>query len=213
MIAKLSGRIDSTGDDWAIVDVGGVGYLVGASSRTLAQLRAGEAAALMVETHVRDDRIQLFGFLTRSERDWFRLLMTVQGVGAKVALALLSAVPADRIGTAIAAGDKAALTQAAGVGAKLAQRITSELRDKVAALQVASAAHAVIGSKSGAAEPAPISDAVSALVNLGYSPTDAYTAVSRAQKALGGEPAGTEALIRAALGALGPRDLAGERQP
>ena len=213
MIAKLSGRIDSTGDDWAIVDVAGVGYLVGASSRTLAQLRAGEAASLMVETHVRDDRIQLFGFLTRTERDWFRLLMTVQGVGAKVALALLSAIPAERIGAAIAAGDKAALTQAAGVGAKLAQRIASELRDKVAVLEVAAAAHAVIGGKRAAAEPRPMSDAVSALVNLGYSQTDAYAAVGRAQKALGAEQAGAEALIRAALGALGPRELAGERQP
>lgn len=209
MIAKLSGRIDSVGDDWVIVDVGGVGYLVGASSRTLGGVRVGEAASLLVETHVREDRIQLFGFASRVERDWFRLLLTVQGVGAKVALGLLSAVPAERMAPAIVSGDKAALTRAPGIGPKLAQRILSELRDKVAALEIAMPSGRQPGqgapTRAGAATSVQ-ADAVSALVNLGYSPTDAFAAIVHAKTALG-DAAGIEALIRAGLGELEPRDV------
>lgn len=214
MIAKLSGRIDSMGEDWAVVDVGGVGYLVFCSSRTLARLAPGEAIGLHVETHVREDHIHLYGFVDPGERDWFRLLTTVQGVGAKGALAILSVLGGDDLVRAIAAGDKAAITRAAGVGPKLAQRIIGELKDKVGAIALGHAARA------GATKPQPgaataaagalsqeVSDAVSALVNLGYGPSEAMGAVSRAAAELG-DAAGVEALIRGGLASLGPSDHA-----
>ncbi|MCP4246504.1 MAG: Holliday junction branch migration protein RuvA, partial [bacterium] len=136
MIAKLTGIVDSTGDGWAVVDVGGVGYLVFCSGRTLSRIAAGEVACLMVETQVREDAIQLYGFTDHGEREWFRLLTTVQGVGAKAALSILGVLAPEDLILAIASGDKGAITRATGVGPKLASRILSELRDKVATIGV-----------------------------------------------------------------------------
>lgn len=196
MIAKLTGLVDSQGEDWAVLDVGGVGYLVFCSGRTLGGLpRRGETARLFVDTHVREDHIHLYGFAEAAERDWFRLLQSVQGVGARVALAILSALSADDLTQTIAAQDKVPLTRASGVGAKLAQRIVAELKDKVVAT-VPSAVGAVgAGAAAGDGEAA---DAVSALVNLGYPRVEAFGAVAVASRELGGE-AGIEALIRHGL--------------
>jgi holliday junction DNA helicase RuvA len=208
MIAKLKGIVDSAGEDWAIIDVSGVGYLVFASGRTLGRLAEGEAAALMIETHVREDHIHLYGFWDENERDWYKLLTTVQGVGAKAGLALLSVLTGEELVRAIASGDKAAITRAAGVGPKLATRILSELKDKVGKLALGSAA-----ASGGAPVEAlgdntarEVADAVSALVNLGYGASDALTAVSNAQGQLD-EGAGVADFIRAGLAELGPRDL------
>lgn len=204
MIASLAGRIGSAGADFAVVEVGGVGYLVFASRRTLARLPApGGDARLLVETHVREDHIHLYGFADAAERDWFRLLTTVQGVGARTALAILSALEPDELVFAIAAQDKAALTRADGVGPKLGLRIVTELKDKAGGLALGVAA----GGKGGGARPAlrpagPAEDAVSALVNLGYGRAEAFAAVTAALAAAG-EGATAEALIRAGL-----RDLA-----
>ena len=163
MIAKLTGLVDSQGEDWAVLDVGGVGYLVFCSRRTLGVLpRRGETAGLFIDTHVREDHIHLYGFAEAAERDWFRLLQSVQGVGARVALAILSALSAGDLTQTIAAQDKVPLTRASGVGAKLAQRIVAELKDKVAAT-VPGSISADAAAGNGEAE-----DAVSALVNLGY---------------------------------------------
>ncbi len=207
MIAKLTGLVDSTGEaageNWAIIDVGGVGYLVFCSGRGLARLTVGEAASLMIETHVREDHIHLFGFVERVEREWFRLLTTVQGVGAKVALAILSVIEPDALMVAIAAADKAVLTQAAGVGPKLATRIISELRDKVGSMGVA----APVGGP-GTAVRSDATDAASALVNLGYEPIEALGAVSHVAGRLGAE-AGVEALIRGGLAELAPKEVKG----
>lgn len=210
MIAKLNGRVDSLGDDWAIVDVGGVGYLAFCSGRTLGQLGTGEVVSLLIETHVREDHIHLYGFATIAERDWFRLLTTVQGVGAKVGLGILSSLTSDDLLHAIAAGDKAAITRANGVGPKLAVRILTELKDKIGGLALGRAA---LGAPSGggatvvdAAMRAEISDAVSALVNLGYSPSDALGAVSRAAADMG-DDAPVENLIRAGLMVLGASEV------
>lgn len=204
MIAKLTGLIDQCGSDWAVIDVSGVGYLVFCSARTLGRLAPGEAAALVIETHVREDHIHLYGFLEESERSWFRLLTTVQGVGAKVALAILSVLSGDELVQAIAAGDKATITRAPGVGPKLAVRLLSELKDKVAGVTLGPAA------AGGEAQPqgrpgGTISEAVSALVNLGYSSSHAFAAVGHAAAKLG-EDAGLEELIRAALAELAPRE-------
>lgn len=186
MIAKLTGVMDESGDGWAIIDVGGVGYLVHASGRTLDRLPSrGEAAQLYIETVVREDAFLLYGFADKQEKDCFTLLCSVQGVGAKVGLAILSIGTPVEIQTAIAAQDKGMISRAAGVGPKLAGRIINELKDKVANLAVAP----VSGSappKAGAATadmPAGgdtlIADAVSALTNLGYRPAEAHTAVAR----------------------------------
>jgi Holliday junction DNA helicase RuvA len=193
MIAKLTGLVDSQGEDWAVLDVSGVGYLVFCSGRTLGTLpRRGETARLFIDTHVREDHIHLYGFAEAAERDWFRLLQSVQGVGARVALAILSALSAGELTQTIAAQDKVPLTRASGVGAKLAQRIVAELKDKVAA--------AVPGpvSADAAAGNGEAQDAVSALVNLGYPRVEAFGAVAAATRELGGE-AGVEALIRRGL--------------
>lgn len=199
MIARLKGIVDQVGDDWAIIDVGGVGYLVYCPSRTLSRLVVGSATQLHIETWVREDAILLYGFFDTPERDWFRLLTTVQGVGAKVGLALLSAAPPDQLIRAIAAGDKTVLTQASGVGPKLAIRILTELKDKVGGLMLGSAGRdtaspsSPIPAASGALE-----DAVSALVNLGYRRIEAFEAAGAALAELGdGTP--ETALIRAAL--------------
>jgi Holliday junction DNA helicase RuvA len=194
MIAKLRGILESTGDDWAVVDVGGVGYLVYCSARTLARLpEPGAPVALEIETHVREDHIHLYGFLGAADRAWFRLLTTVQGVGARVAMAIQGVLGPDELAQAVALGDRASLTRAPGVGPKLAQRILTELKDKVDAIAV---------------QPIPVrlatvngdhaSDAVSALVNLGYRRPEAMGAVSAAVRSLGAEAA-VEALIKAGL--------------
>jgi holliday junction DNA helicase RuvA len=207
VIARLRGRLDSTGEDWAVVDVGGVGYLVFCSARTLQALpRPGEPVDLHVETQVREDSIALFGFPDPAEREWFRLLQTVQGVGARHALALLTAHTPERLAMAVAAQDRTALTRAMGVGPRLAARIVSELKDRVGRLPTGAAATA--GAATGrapAAAPGPIAggggaveDAVSALVNLGYGRSDAYAAVLRAAAGLGERPT-VDALIRAGL--------------
>jgi Holliday junction DNA helicase RuvA len=198
MIARLTGTIDALERDRAIVDVAGVGYLVRASSRTLSAFAAGDRATLLVETIVREDAIDLYAFATAAERDWFRLLTTVQGVGAKVALSLLSALSAPELARAIATGDRSMITRADGVGPKLANRLASELKDKVSALGVAMP----VATGSGTAAPpeagGAAEDAISALVNLGYRRPEAVAAVERAAARLG-EGARTEALIAGAL--------------
>jgi Holliday junction DNA helicase RuvA len=198
VIAKLRGILDSTGDDWAVVDVGGVGYLVYCSERTLARLpEPGSAVSLEIETHVREDHIHLYGFLGAADRAWFRLLTTVQGVGARVAMAIQGVLGADELAQAVAMGDRASLTRAPGVGPKLAQRILTELKDKVDAIAVQPIPvrlATVNGDHAG--------DAVSALVNLGYRRPEAVGAVSAAVRSLGAEAA-VEALIKAGLKELG----------
>ena len=197
MIALLRGVLESLGEDSAIVDVGGVGYLVFCSSRTLGDLPApGGAVRLHVETHVREDHIHLYGFLEETERSWFRLLTRVQGVGAKVALAILSAVSTEELFQAVAAQDKATVARANGVGPKLAARIVVELKDKVGALSFSPAAWGA--QAPAAAEGSSNEEAVSALVNLGFSRTEAFGAVARAGQALG-ETAAIDDLIRIGL--------------
>ena len=194
MIAKLRGILDSTGEDWAILDVGGVGYLVYCSARTLARLpEPGSAVALEIETHVREDHIHLYGFSGPAERAWFRLLTTVQGVGARVAMAVQGVLGPDELAQAVAMGDRAGLTRAPGVGPKLAQRIVAELKDKVDAIAVQP-----IPVRLAAMNGDHAGDAVSALVNLGYRRPEAVGAVSAAVRSLGAEAA-VEALIKAGL--------------
>jgi Holliday junction DNA helicase RuvA len=199
MIAMLAGVVEQAVAEGVVVDVNGVGYLVFASARTLARVPArGEPLKLLVETHVREDHIHLYGFADEAERAWFRLLTTVQGVGAKLALAILGVLGPDALVSAIMAQDKAALARADGVGPKLAQRIVNELKDKVGGIALGPAA--AVGA--AAAPKGAAADAVSALVNLGYSRSDAFGAVHEAAKRLGGE-AKIDALIRAGLQALG----------
>jgi Holliday junction DNA helicase RuvA len=200
MIGKLRGIVDSYGTDYVILDVGGVGYQVHCSSRTLQILPPpGQAATLSIETYVREDQIKLFGFTSDIEREWFRLLQTVQGVGAKVALSVLSTLKASELASAIAMRDKAAVARSPGVGPKVAERIVTELKDK--APQFASIDPAVI-QLSGALEekraPRPVSDAVSALVNLGYGQPQAAAAIAAAARNAG-EDADTATLIRQGL--------------
>jgi len=204
VIGKLRGIVDSYGEDWVIIDVGGVGYQVYCSARTLQALPSpGEAAALSIETYVREDMIKLYGFALDVEREWFRLLQTVQGVGAKVALAVLGTLKPADLATAIALQDKAALARAPGVGRKVAERIATELRDRAPAYS--SADPAVIHLQADLAErraPQPIADAVSALVNLGYAQVQASAAIAAARRSAG-EAASAEQLIR-----LGLKELA-----
>jgi len=198
MIAKLTGILDSVGDDWAILDVGGVGYLVFCSSRTLAQLPGtGEAVSVVIETHIREDHIHLYGFLDHAERDWFKLLTTVQGVGAKVGLCIQSVLGPKELTDAILAQDKGMITRAPGVGPKLATRLLTELKDKVGGM--ASVAPAMAGAvAANDTDRAAMEDAVSALVNLGYRRGDAFGAVTGAMRSIG-DDAGVEDLIRAGL--------------
>jgi Holliday junction DNA helicase RuvA len=216
MIARLKGRIDERGDGWAVVDVNGVGYLVFCSARTLGQLAVGEAATVYIETHVREDHIHLYGFLEPVEREWFKLLTTVQGVGAKVALAILSVLSGDEITRAVAAQDKALIGRANGVGPKLAARIVSELKDKVAALALGPVAGSMGVQPTASAAAAGgasdvIRDATSALVNLGYAPSDALSAVSHAANKLGAG-ANVGQLIKGGLAELGPHGSPGEHR-
>lgn len=202
MIGKLSGRIDSVGDDWVIVDVGGVGYLVHCSGRALARLEPGAHAALQIETHVREDSIVLYGFPDVGERELFRMLLQVQGVGGRVALAVLTALSPDEIVRSIAAEDRKMLTRADGVGTRLATRIVSELRDRIqkTSLSQISGSPADLPAKGDAPEGVDgmVRDAVSALVNLGYGRAEAFGAVA---SALRNNPEGAtvETVIRAGL--------------
>ncbi len=199
MIAKLRGVIDAVGEDWAVIDVGGVGYLVSCSGRTLGQLAVGQKATLFVETQVREDRIQLFGFVDGGERDWFRLLQTVQGVGGRVALAILSALTPDQLVRVIASGDRAALTRAEGVGPKLATRVLAELKEKAGGIALGQLAKPVSGTKATSEPASSVNlDAVSALVNLGYGRSEAFGAIASASQTLG-ERASIDALIKAGL--------------
>ena len=200
MIGKLKGIIDSYGEDFIVLDVQGVGYLVHCSSRTLQSLPApGAAAMLAIETYVREDQIKLFGFRGDIEREWFRLLQTVQGVGTKVALSILSTLKPADLASAIALRDKAMITRAPGVGPKVAERVVTELKDKAPAY---SAVDPAVVRLSGAIEersaPRPIADAVSALVNLGYGQPQAAAAISAASRNAG-EGAETAQLIRLGL--------------
>jgi Holliday junction DNA helicase RuvA len=204
MIGKLKGVIDSYGEDFIVLDVNGVGYLVHCSARTLQELPGvAQPATLSIETHVREDQIKLFGFVTDVEREWFRLLQTVQGVGAKVALSVLSTLKPAELASAIAVRDKAMVARTPGVGPTVAERIVTELKDKAPAY--ASVDPAVI-RLSGAVEdrraPQPIVDAVSALINLGYGQPQAAAAIAAAARSAG-EDADTARLIR-----LGLKELA-----
>lgn len=196
MIARLRGLLDSRGADHLVIDVGGVGYLVHCSTRTLASLPGvGEALDLHVETQVRAESITLYGFTATGERSWFRVLQQVQGVGARVALGVLSVLTPEELARAVASQDKAALTRASGVGPRLAGRILSELKDRLAGELAGAAlpAQAVAGTADGA-----LGGAVSALVNLGYGRSEAHAAITKAIAGLG-QQAPVEALIRAGL--------------
>jgi Holliday junction DNA helicase RuvA len=196
MIARLRGRLDGIAEDHAVVDVGGVGYLVVCSARTLAGLPGmGEAVDLHIETQVRAESISLYGFRDPAERVWFRLLQTVQGIGGRVALAVLSVLGPDQLARAVTAQDKAALSRASGVGTRLAGRIVSELRERLVDLPapVGAVAAAPVAGASG-----PAADAISALINLGYGRSEAHAAIAKAAASLG-EQAAADALIRTGL--------------
>jgi holliday junction DNA helicase RuvA len=195
MIGKLSGIVDSITDDAVILDVGGVGYLVQCPSSTLSRLSAGAHASLLIEMKVSEDAIRLYGFAGAEEREWFRLLQTVQSVGAKVALAVLSTLSSRDLQRALALSDKAMIGRAPGVGPKLALRITTELKDKAPAMMMRgdTETHAPVTAPRG-----PAADAVTALIKLGYSEGVAAEAVARATNDLGDE-AETGALLREAL--------------
>ena len=184
MIGKLSGRIDSVATDHAIIDVGGVGYLVLCASSTLAKLTPGANASLAIETKVSEDAIRLFGFASADEREWFRLLQSVQGVGARVALSILSTLRLTDLERAVMLGDKALVGRAQGVGPKLATRIVTELKDKAPALALQR--HAETGEAMNIQAPRPAeSEAIGALVKLGYSQVTAAEAVARAAQSMG----------------------------
>ncbi len=185
MIGKLTGIIDTYGEDYLILDVSGVGYLVKASARTLSRIGSrGDPASLLIDTNVREDAITLYGFADEAEQKWFRLLTSVQGVGAKAGLSILAVCPPEKVALAIAAQDKAALTQADGIGPKIATRILTELKDKATNMDLSSAAAKSADTKKAPAAPENTGieqDAVSALINLGYARSDAYTAVIQAR--------------------------------
>ncbi|WP_273485819.1 Holliday junction branch migration protein RuvA [Lentibacter algarum] len=218
MIGKVAGRIDYIAEDHALIDVKGIGYLVYCSERTLRSLpRAGEAVALYTDLLVREDNLQLFGFTSLVEKEWYRLLLTVQGVGAKASLAMLSALGPDGVSRAIALGDWGAVKAAKGIGPKTAQRVVMELKDKAPAIMALGAGpapdmgqdddvlediapmSAPVAQLGGAAQ----SEALSALSNLGYAPSEAASAIAQAQENGGGED--TAALIRQALRLLAPK--------
>lgn len=203
MIGQLKGIVDAIGEAHAIVDVGGVGYEVQLSARTLRNLKLGEAVTLTIDTHVREDAIRLFGFQSEVERSWFRTLQNVQGVGSKVALGVLGVLSTHDLANAIALGNWAAVEQAPGVGKKLAQRIVAELKDKAPALSVAGLnVPAAVGGGVEAAvlagEGLAAAEAISALTNLGYNPAQASAAVAAAMTELGAD-ADTAKLIRRGL--------------
>jgi Holliday junction DNA helicase RuvA len=207
MIAKLKGLVDDAGLGWVVIDVGGVGYMVFCSSRTLSRLVKGNMVEVLIETHVREDHFHLYGFCDALERDWFKLLTTVQGVGAKVALGMLGVLSPEQILQAVAAQDKASITQAPGVGSKLASRILIELKDKVGSIFMDVNFGAITQEDIAAngAGKGNMADAASALVNLGYQPIQALTAVSRAASKMD-EDVTVEILIRGGLNELAPID-------
>jgi Holliday junction DNA helicase RuvA len=200
MIGKLRGIIDSYGADYLILDVGGVGYQVHCSARTLQALPApGQPATLSIETHVREDQIKLFGFTGDTEREWFRLLQTVQGVGAKVALSVLGTLQVSELASAVSMRDKAAIARAPGVGPKVADRVVTELKDKAPEFaSIDPAAIQLSGALDEKRAPRPVTDAVSALVNLGYGQPQAAAAIAAAARNVG-EAADTATLIRQGL--------------
>jgi Holliday junction DNA helicase RuvA len=199
MIAKLAGIVEQIEPDAAVIDVGGVGYLAFCSTRTIGRLPPlGSPARLLIETHVREDHIHLYGFIDAVERDWFRLLTTVQGVGARLALSILSAVAPERLGLAILAQDKPALAQAEGVGPRLAARIVNELRDKIANIATPTSSPPVVLPSETANGGGATADAISALENLGVGRTEALAAVAAAARRLGSE-VGSDVLIKAGL--------------
>ncbi len=205
MIAHLKGIVENTGDGWAVIDVNGVGYRVFCSARTLANMpSSGQAISLKIETHIREDHFHLYGFIDQAELDWFKLLTTVQGVGAKLCLAILSALPPDQLTNAIISQDKTTMIKANGVGAKLATRIVTELKDKVAKLATNPSMVKDNGSSGASVDNInqvtnkAADDAISALVNLGYSRSDAFNAVLKAKDQLG-DNANISALIRHGL--------------
>jgi Holliday junction DNA helicase RuvA len=201
MIGALKGLIDAIGDDWVIVDVSGVGYVVHCSAKTLAQLPGpGEAVSLSIETYVREDQIKLFGFAGSEEREWFLLLLGVQGVGTKVALAILSTLGPGDLTSAIALQDKALVARAPGVGPKVAQRIVTELKDKVPAIALAGDGAAPLGAAGQV--PAAVADAISALTNLGYAAPRAMDAVQAGLR-VEGDKASAQDLIKFGLKELG----------
>jgi Holliday junction DNA helicase RuvA len=196
MIGRLRGLVDGRGDNWALIDVGGVGYMVEGSARMMDALPAdGEAVSLAIETYVREDQLRLFGFESEEARSWFRLLMGVQGVGAKVALAIQGVLSANELTQAVASEDKAMVSRAPGVGPKVAQRIVQELKDKVPEAQFAATMSRAGETSEGTKI---IKEALSALVNLGYQRSQAAQALTAAQAALGDE-ASVEALIKQGL--------------
>jgi Holliday junction DNA helicase RuvA len=200
MIGKLKGIIDSYGDDFVILDVGGVGYQVHCAARTLQRLPApGDAATLAIETYVREDQIKLYGFASDTEREWFRLLQTVQGVGARVAMSVLGTLKPAELANAIATRDKAAVARSPGVGSKVAERIVSELKDKAPGFaDVDPTVVHLAGALDEKRAPKPVADAVSALINLGYGQPQAAAAIAAASRAAG-EGADTAMLIRQGL--------------
>ncbi|MGH6876755.1 MAG: Holliday junction branch migration protein RuvA [Rhizomicrobium sp.] len=200
MIGKLSGTVDLLAEDHAVIDVHGVGYLAHCPSSTLSRLSAGAAATLMIDTRLTDESIRLYGFASTEEREWFRLLQTVQNVGARVALNLLSALSPRELERAVALGDKAAVGRAQGVGPKLATRIVTELKDKAPSMMLRGHAPEAT-AVTGLAPRGPEADAVAALIKLGYPQSQAAEAVARAVQEFGAES--TESLIREALRALG----------
>lgn len=205
MIGKLRGVIDTYGDDFVVIDVHGVGYVVHCSARTLQSLPpAGEAATISIETHVREQEIKLFGFTNDLEREWFRILQSVQGVGARVALAVLSTLKPAELANAIALGDKTSVSRTPGVGPKLAARIVAELKDKAPAFATVDPSVVQLqGDLSEKCAPQPVADAVSALVHLGYGEIQASAAVAAAVRASGDDNTPVETLIR-----LGLKELA-----
>lgn len=199
MIGKLTGLVDSLGEDHVLIDVGGVGYIVHCPASTLSRLTAGAQASLAIETRITDETIRLYGFSTGEEREWFRLLQTVQNVGARVALSILSALGARDLERAVALSDKAMIGRAQGVGPKLATRIVTELKDKAPAMMLRGHADDVAPA---IAPRGPEADAVAALLKLGYSQGVAAESVARAGRDLG-DGAGLDALIREALRSMG----------
>jgi Holliday junction DNA helicase RuvA len=203
MIAKLTGKVDKTGDGYAVIDVNGIGYLVYCSRRTLDILIGvtGEISVI-IETHVREDHIHLYGFTDESEQSCFKLLITVQGVGAKVCLAILSALPPDNLVQAIAAQDQTAITHAPGVGPKLAARIITELKDKITNIELNFSVKAFSGEEQNIdGTTQNLNDAVSALVNLGYGRSEAFRAVHQVAATITGNNS-VEVLIKEGLAEL-----------
>ena len=213
MIGRLKGIVDELGDGWAVVDVNGVGYRVFCSSRTLESFFAGEFAVIEVETHVREDHIHLYGFGDSTEKEWFKLLTMVQGVGAKVGLAILGVLGPEELINAISTSDSATISRAPGVGKKLATRIASELKDKIGAVALGAALNSIssndVIAASDRGSSGVIAEATSALVNLGYGPSEALSVVARAAEELG-DNVTIEGLIRNGLKVLAPSDPRGK---